>query len=156
MLRKYKYPAGDGLSYAPDGSGTGVEPRMAWIDNPCWSVCWNEGFKFVDMYKSSKLETIVCEHMYFDSDVQFADLILPVNTLIEENDIMSTKYARSTAIQSIMIEEPAINPIGESMSDYELCAEVAKKLEKYGGIYEDLYNKYTDGKTVEEWIRYWL
>jgi trimethylamine-N-oxide reductase (cytochrome c) len=31
---------------------------------------------------------------------------------------------------------------------------VAKKLEKFGGVYEDAYNKYTGGKTIEEWIKY--
>ena len=32
-------------------------------------------------------------------------------------------------------------------------AEVAKKLEKFGGIYEDIYDKYLGGKTDDEWVR---
>ncbi|MFC1902175.1 molybdopterin dinucleotide binding domain-containing protein, partial [Chloroflexota bacterium] len=43
-------------------------------------------------------------------------------------------------------EGQCIEPIGDSMSDYEVVGEVAKKL--------GLYEKYTEGKTVEEWIKY--
>ena len=50
-------------------------------------------------------------------------------------------------------EQRAIKPIGESKSDKEVVGEVAKKLEKFGGIYEDIYNKYNGGKTDDEWIR---
>ena len=48
---------------------------------------------------------------------------------------------------SLIHPEPkCIEPIGESKSDYEAVGEVAKKL--------GLYEQYTGGKTVEEWIKY--
>ena len=43
--------------------------------------------------------------------------------------------------------------MGESLSDYECVWEVAKKLEKYGGIYEDCAENYSGGLTEEEWIK---
>lgn len=47
--------------------------------------------------------------------------------------------------QSVLLMRQAIEPIGESKSDYEAVCEVAKKLDKYEEV--------TDGKTVEELIR---
>ena len=50
--------------------------------------------------------------------------------------------------RDVSLEEQAIEPIGESKSDYEAVGEVAKKL--------GLYKEYTDGMTVKEKIKKWL
>ena len=49
-------------------------------------------------------------------------------------------------MNGIAIEEKAIEPLGESLSDYEAAGEVAKKL--------GLYDEYTDKLTVDEKIKW--
>jgi trimethylamine-N-oxide reductase (cytochrome c) len=49
-------------------------------------------------------------------------------------------------IPSVMLQKRAIEPIGESKSDYEIVLEIARKLGKYDEV--------TQGKTVKEWIKY--
>jgi trimethylamine-N-oxide reductase (cytochrome c) len=73
-----------------------------------------------------------------------ADIILPANTKLEEEDI-TLSNAHGVELYTILAEGQCIEPIGESKSDYEIVGEVAKKL----GKYEEL----TEGKTVKEWIK---
>ena len=94
--------------------------------------------------RSPKIECIIAQHPWLENDCLLADIILPANTKLEEEDIATTAWA--VPFDSIMIEDQCIEPVGESKSDYEIVGEIAKKL----GMYED----YTEGKTVEEWIKY--
>jgi len=73
-----------------------------------------------------------------------ADIILPANTTFEIDDIVFNTM-HGVDISSIMLQQQAIQPIGESKSDYEIVLEIAKKMGKYEEI--------TQGKCVEEWIK---
>jgi trimethylamine-N-oxide reductase (cytochrome c) len=79
-----------------------------------------------------------------ENDCLFADIILPSNTKFEVEDI-GTDTA-SGQFYTIFPEEKCIEPVGESRSDYEVVCMIAEKL--------GLLDKYTKGKTVEEWIRH--
>ena len=57
----------------------------------------------------------------------YADIILPANTTMEVEDIV-TNTRQGAHFQSIAIQEKAIEPIGESKSDFEVVLEIAKKL----------------------------
>jgi trimethylamine-N-oxide reductase (cytochrome c) len=128
---------------------------MMWIDNPCWIACWNGGNKFIEMYRSPKLECIVTQHMTLEDDCLYSDIILPVTTVAEDDDIVATMAtAYGAEFEYIAIGRQCVEPIAEAKSDYYAVAEVAKKLEKYGGVYANAYAKFTDGKTVEEWMKY--
>ena len=72
-----------------------------------------------------------------------SDIILPANTKFEEDDILGTAWGAQ--LDSLWLEDKCIEPIGESMSDYEIVGEIAKKLGKY--------EEYTKGKTIEEWMK---
>jgi trimethylamine-N-oxide reductase (cytochrome c) len=73
-----------------------------------------------------------------------ADIILPANTTLEVDDIMpNSSVVGAVYFQSIGLQRQAMQPIGESKSDYEVVQEIAKKL----GMYE----KVTEGRTNEEW-----
>jgi anaerobic selenocysteine-containing dehydrogenase len=133
---RYTYPI-------PKEKG-GSEVHMMWMDNPCRTTCWNNSFRSVDAFRSPKIECFVVQHPWLENDSIFADIILPTNTKLEEEDI--ALLTQGTPIKGVSIEEQAINPVGESMSDYEAVGEVAKKL----GLYEE----YTIGMTVREKIRY--
>ena len=129
---EYQYPA-KGCS----------EIHMIWSDTPCWQTCWNAGNRIDEAFRSPKIETIVVQHPWMENDTLYADIILPTCTKFETRDIM---IGSDSFCNSIYPEEKCIEPIGESKSDYEAVAEVAKKL----GIYEE----FTEGKTVDEWIKF--
>ena len=134
QFKKYTYPI-------PKKEG-GTEVHMIWMDNPCRTTCWNNGYLSVEAFRSPKIETIIVQHPWLENDTVFADIILPINTKLEEEDIARI---HKSPLKGLTIEEQAIEPIGESMSDYEAVGEVAKKL----GLYEE----YTGGKTVKEKIK---
>jgi len=113
---KYIYPIA-----AEEG---GVECHMAWCDNPCRTACWNHGFRTVEAMRSEKIEFYLIQHPWFENDCILGDIILPVNTKIEEEDINTCWW--SSGYYPILYEGKAIEPLGESKTDYECVAEVAK------------------------------
>ncbi len=130
---KYHYPI-EGCS----------EVHMIWSDTPCWDTCWNNGNKILEAYQSDKIECIVVQHPWMENECMFADIILPITSKLEEEDIGVDILGGE--FYSIYYEGKCIEPLGEAMSDYEAVGEVAKKL--------GLYDEYTGGRTVQEWIRY--
>ena len=133
---KYTYPI-------PAEKG-GTEIHMIWTDNPCRLTCWNNAYRTIDAYCSPKIECIVAQHPWLENDTVFADIILPTNTKLEEEDIALFNMGGSP-FRGLVIEDQAIEPVGESVSDYEAVGEVAKKM--------GLYEQYTDGMTVKEKIK---
>jgi trimethylamine-N-oxide reductase (cytochrome c) len=121
----------------------GAQPlHMIWTDTPCWTTCWNGGNEMIKALCSPQIECIVAQHPWFENDCRFADIILPVNTGFEERDISSDTENGNHGL--LFMEEKCVEPLGESLSDYEVVGEVAKKL--------GLYEAYTQGKTVDDWI----
>ncbi|MFC1902176.1 molybdopterin-dependent oxidoreductase [Chloroflexota bacterium] len=135
QFKKYTYPI-------PKEEG-GTEIHMIWTDTPCRTTCWNDGNRTVEAHRSPKIECIVAQHPWLENDCLIADIILPANTKFEEEDFGVDKDSQ---FPSVFLEGKSIEPVGESKSDYEVVCEVAKKLGVYDG--------YTQGKTVPEWIRY--
>jgi trimethylamine-N-oxide reductase (cytochrome c) len=134
---KYTYPI-------PKEEG-GTEIHMIWTDTPCRTTCWNDGNKTIQAFRSPKIECIVAQHPWLENDCLVADIILPANTTFEEDDIIAN-IADGTEISCMTLQRQAIQPIGESKSDYEIVLEIARKLGKYDEV--------TQGKTVEDWIKY--
>jgi len=129
---KYTYPA-KGCS----------EVHMIWTDTPCWITCWNDSNSYIKALRSPKIEFILAQHPWLENDCLFADIILPVSTKLEEQDI--TTDAESGQFSTVLRGGKCIEPVGESMSDYEAVCMIAEKL--------GLLEKYTGGKTVDEWVR---
>jgi trimethylamine-N-oxide reductase (cytochrome c) len=77
---------------------------------------------------------------------------MPVCTKLEETDISAG--GGMSGQTCLTIQKAAIDFIGESRSDYDIGCAVAKKLEEFGGQYEGLYNKYTGGKSLDEWLKF--
>jgi len=128
----------------------GTEFHLIWQDHACQTGCWTDSNMYIHALRSPKIECHIIQHHLLENDCLFADIILPANTNLEEEDIACGGAETTT----LAYRKAPVQPVGESMSDYEICCEVAKKLEKYGGRYADLFTKYTEGKTVEEWARF--
>jgi len=136
QFMKYTYPI-------PKEKG-GTEIHMIWTDTPCRTTCWNCGNDTIEAVRNPKIECIVAQHPWLENDALFSDIILPANTTLEVEDIMPC-IRQGDHFQSVLLMRQAIEPIGESKSDYEAVCEVAKKLGKYEEV--------TDGKTVEELVK---
>jgi len=120
------------------------EVHMIWTDSPCLITCYNNGHRHADAYRSPKIEFILAQHPWLENDCLFADILLPVNTKFEEDDIGNDLH--SGQFSTLMNEEKCIEPIGESRSDYETVCMIAEKM----GVLDE----FTEGKTIEEWIKY--
>ncbi|MEM2868147.1 MAG: molybdopterin-dependent oxidoreductase [Candidatus Bathyarchaeia archaeon] len=140
QFRKFTYPAPG----CP-------EIRMIWKTTNCTLTCWNGGFEFAEAYRSPKIEFILAQSPWLENDCIFADLILPVTTPLEEDDICFFE-AWNTQYALVANSEKCIEPIGESKSDYEICCMIAEKLGSAVGV-PDLLKKFTEGRDVEEWKR---
>ena len=134
---KYNYPI-------PEEEG-GTRIHMMWNDHPSWIGNWNHGNLMIQAWRDPSIEFVVAQHPWLEHDCLFADVILPINTVFEEEDIMTTGLSGG-AYATVFHSEQAIPPIGESKSDYEAVGEVAKKL----GMYEE----YSSGRTIEEKIHH--
>lgn len=130
---EYQYPS--------EVAGTTV--HMVWSDTPCWTTCWNGGNSFIRALRSPEIECVVIQHPWMENDCLMADILLPINTKLEENDIGVDVQCGDYGM--IYLEKPCVRPRGESKSDWEAVGEVAKKL--------GLYDEFVEGRTEEEWIR---
>jgi molybdopterin guanine dinucleotide-containing S/N-oxide reductase-like protein len=129
QFKKYTYPI-------PKEEG-GTEIHMIWTDSPCRTTCWNCGNETTEALQSPKIECVIAQHIWLENDCLLADIILPANTTLEVEDIV-TNSRQGMEFQSICLQKQAIKPIGESMSDYEIVLEIAKKLGKYDEVSEGL------------------
>jgi len=129
---KYTYPS-EGCS----------EIHMIWSDSPSLVTCWNDGNSIAKAFQSPKIEFTLFQHPWLENDSLFADIILPANTKFETRDIAIDPA--SGQFHTIMIEEKCIEPLGESMSDYEITLKIAEKL----GVLDE----YTGGNTPEDWMK---
>ena len=132
QFKKYTYPA-EGCS----------EIRMIWTDSPCWTTCWNNGFKLIEAIRSPKIEFVLAQHPWLENDCLFADIILPVSTKFEQDDIGVDITGGGPFM--MVLEEKAIEPLGESKSDYEIVCLIAEKL--------GLLDKVTNGLSINDWIK---
>ena len=83
----------------------------------------------------------MAQHPWLENDCLFSDIILPANTHMEVDDIV-TNVRQGGQFADVMLCDKAIEPIGESKSDYEIVYEIAKKL-GYG-------QQVTEGMTTED------
>lgn len=137
QFKEYTYPI-------PKEEG-GSQIHMIWSDSPCRPTCWNAGHTTQLTLRSPKLETIVVQHPWMESDCCFADIILPTNTFMEVEDILNN-VCPGLPIPNVMYAEQAIAPVGESKSDFEAVVEVAKKLEMEQVV--------TEGYSNDEMLEY--
>ena len=130
---QYKYPA-DGYP----------EIHMIWSDTPCLTTCWNDSNTTTRAYQSPKIEFFLVQHPWMENDCLFADILLPVNTKLEEEDIAADTF--SGQFHTVMLEDKCMEPKGESKTDYEVVCMIAERM--------GLLKEYTGGRSVQEWIKF--
>jgi len=133
QFEKYTYPI------AKEEGGTRI--HMIWTDTPCRVTCWNDGHGTMNSLRNPEIEFIVAQHPWLENDCLYADIILPSNTHMEVEDIV-TNIRQGTQITNIALAEQAIEPIGESKSDFEVVVEVAKQF--------DMEETMTEGESIAD------
>ncbi len=86
-----------------------------------------------------KLEFMVVHEQFMTATARYADIVLPVNTFLERNDIVRPWHSGPYYIYAHKV----INSFYESKSDFEICAQLAPRLGITG---------YSD-QTEDEWLR---
>jgi anaerobic selenocysteine-containing dehydrogenase len=129
---KYTYPA-EGCP----------EVHMIWTDTPCWITCWNDTNAYIKALRSPKIEFILAQHPWLENDCLFADIILPINTKFEEDDINTD--SGNGQFRIMLHEKKCVEPVGESVSDYEAVCLIAERL--------GMLDQFTGGKSVEDYIK---
>ncbi|HEY3365885.1 MAG TPA: DMSO/selenate family reductase complex A subunit [Symbiobacteriaceae bacterium] len=90
----------------------------------------------------SKVEFIVVSEQFLTPSARFADILLPATTWFERNDI-ATPWAWG---DYVLFQNKAIEPLHEAKSAYDWVTLLADKL--------GLKDKFTEGKTDEDWLRF--
>ena len=154
QYREYNYPVkkGDVLNPIPStgykenrvSDVDGPQIHMMWTDTPCRQTCWNNGNEVALTSRHSSIEFILAQHPWLENDCLFADIILPVTTTLECDDI-SPCVRDGDSFQSVLNMRRAIEPIGESKTDFECVVEIAKKL----GMEKEV----TEGYSVQDLVK---
>ena len=109
--------------------------------------------KWVRMYQSPKLEFVVNQDIWWNSETRMADVILPACTNFERDDIGEWAAVNGYTVHAsngcnyryVVREKKCIEPLWESKSDYQIFADIAERL----GLKEE----FTDGKTEIDWCK---
>jgi anaerobic dimethyl sulfoxide reductase subunit A len=108
-----------------------------------YSVCGNPLNQMLNINKGvealRRVEFIVVHEIFITPTAKFADILLPVSTCAERNDLLRPWMSGPYYIYA----NKAIDSLHESKSDFEICVELAPRL----GILS-----YSD-KTEDEWVR---
>ena len=88
-----------------------------------------------------KPDTVVVNEPWWTAAARRADIVLPCTTTMERNDIGASGGDRFWFAM-----QQAVEPMGESRSEYNIYADLASRL----GFHED----YTEGRDEMEWLRH--
>lgn len=85
-------------------------------------------------YRNPKIETYILCAPWFDREARYADIVLPITTVFERQDLTEPASVGAwnpsayTCMRSVVLSQKTVEPIGESRSDMEICAELSKRL----------------------------
>jgi len=116
--------------------GYPADYKFLWLSNTNYLNQLGEANKAAEAFRS--LEFVLVTEQFMTSSARFADIVLPVCTFLERNDL----YAPMGAGVFGLVNK-AIEPLGESRSQLDICESLAPRL----GITD--YNDKSD----EDWLR---
>jgi trimethylamine-N-oxide reductase (cytochrome c) len=109
--------------------------------------------RYVKMYRTNDLEFVVNQSIWNEGEVRFADVVLPACTNWERWDIgewanpggYGYDWVGQLNHRVIGLQHPAIEPLGESKSDFQIFHEVCKRLGR--GAY------FSEGLREIDWVK---
>lgn len=90
--------------------------------------------RHMDGLRAETIETFVVTAPWFDRDCRYADLVLPVTTIFERQDVTEPgsvgQYVAPaySLLRSAVYSSKAIEPVGESLTDLQIFEELANRL----------------------------
>ncbi len=92
--------------------------------------------RLIDAYRHESLECVVTQAIWMENEAQFADIILPACTSYERDDISESANTAGFIQHNqsqlnhrvIVMQHKAIEPLGESKSDYQIFLGILTKL----------------------------
>lgn len=90
-----------------------------------------------------KPRTVVVNEIFWTPTARMADIVMPITTSYERNDISMVGDYSNLAITPM---KQAVEKVGESRNDYEVFSDLAKE---FG---QDIFERYTENKTDMQWI----
>lgn len=142
QFQKFSYPA---AGHAP--------VRMLYKYGGSLIATMNNTHRHMKMFQSENLEFIVAQSIWMEGDTKFADIILPACTNFERVDISEWAalggYGHHGQQQLnhrvVIFQAPAIEPLGESRSDFWIFNEICKRL--------GLANYFSEGVNEIDWVK---
>jgi molybdopterin guanine dinucleotide-containing S/N-oxide reductase-like protein len=100
--------------------------------------------RMIEAYRHPSLEFVVNQSIWHENEVGFADLILPSCTALERWDICEWSNSSGYIVHNqnqlnhrmVVMQNPCIEPLGESRSDYRIFADILTRL-GLGAIYTE-------------------
>ncbi|WP_165310641.1 molybdopterin guanine dinucleotide-containing S/N-oxide reductase [Vibrio ziniensis] len=113
-------------------------------------IWWAGGANFTHHQDTNRLikawqkpELIVISEPYWTAAAKHADVVLPITTSFERNDLtMTGDYSN----QHLVPMKKVVEPEGESRNDFDVFADMSELLAPGG------HDVYTEGKTEMEWL----
>ncbi|MEC8087368.1 MAG: molybdopterin dinucleotide binding domain-containing protein, partial [Pseudomonadota bacterium] len=115
QFETYQFPP------SPDHPGI----RMVWNENGSQPGSWGNGWKWLNALRNPRIECVVGVHPWLENDLGFSDLILPAQTTYEHNDLV---IVQRSDILGMFYQDQAIEPVGDSLSDFEIHRQIGLKL----------------------------
>jgi trimethylamine-N-oxide reductase (cytochrome c) len=127
--------------------------HLLWRYGGSFMGTMSETNDWVRMYHSAGLECVVSQCVWWDPETPFADVILPACTNFERDDIAEVSHPggysnhgfSGSNYRIIVFQHKCIEPVGESRSDYEIFAGIAKRLGRE--------TDYTENRSVDDWLK---
>jgi trimethylamine-N-oxide reductase (cytochrome c) len=136
----------------PEPGPNGAEIKMVHRHGGSFISTMTDTNRWVRMYQSPKLESVVMQDCHWQSETRFGDIILPASTNFEHADISDWAspggYGQDDTGSNhrvIIYQKKCIEPLWESKPDWEIYKALAKRL--------GFLDEYTEGNSEEDWIK---
>lgn len=90
-----------------------------------------------------RVDTVITHEPWWTPTAKYSDIVLPVATSFERNDI---SFGSSYGVEYIFAMKKVIEPMFEAKHDFDIFQELSKRL--------GFEKEFTEGKTADEWIRW--
>lgn len=127
----------DGKSYTYPEPGKSELKLIHWVGG---SSLNQHDHVDLDLQALQKIETLVVQDSWWTPTARMADIVLPISTLFERNDISNNwRYA--------LYQHQIVEPLGESRSDFQVFSDLADRL--------GFKDQFTQGRDTEDaWLRF--
>lgn len=89
-----------------------------------------------------KCEMIIVIDNMMTASASFGDILLPATSSFEESDLCYQSYGMEMGV--LIVRQQAIEPLGESRTLFDICAQVAERM----GVAQ----AFTEGRSHDQWV----